>query len=619
MSQAKRFIIDRLAFTGPNVPTKDLVFYEGVNVLWGASQAGKSFMIKALDYMSGGGTPLPEIDEIRGYDRCWLEMTLPGPEQITLARAITGSDFTAYSGPVDPSSPGESNRSFAADHKSRDSLSRFLLAELGIGEHSIARTLNGAKSTFTYRHFSPYIYTDETGMMAEWSPIRQSEKSGDTFDRNVLKFILTGLDDSAMVTVPKTDLQRASNAGKLEYIDELLAVLRAKSERDHPGTPDLDDQDAKLATSIGELQRTLAQRQKRLDEIRAERRTKVDAQADAQERQTDILLTVERFDLLAKVYDSDMERLQSLDEGGAALLAGSHRPCPLCGAMPEHQHRTHGLDEVDQARRAVLAEMAKIQLERSDLGKAVASLQAEHQGIVRRLQRIAGEIQALDDELDLNLPLEDTARQQYENLMATRDLVREGIALRDRVAELERSRAQVASFKPKSVPRGSVVAGIDGITGHELATTVQGVLHAWKFPGLPVVSFDDKTHDILLNGKGRRGNGKGVRALMNAAFKIGLFLYCREKELPHPGILVLDSPLLSYRDSLTSRHGALSDDEAEVTKTGLKDEFYKYLLDHKDEAQFIVVENDPPPATLSGMHITTFTGPHGTGGRRGLL
>ncbi|WP_108521605.1 hypothetical protein [Bradyrhizobium algeriense] len=121
------------------------------------------------------------------------------------------------------------------------------------------------------------------------------------------------------------------------------------------------------------------------------------------------------------------------------------------------------------------------------------------------------------------------------------------------------------------------ISAIDGVTGHEFATTVQTVLHAWKFPGLPTVSFDDKTHDILIDGKSRRANGKGVRALMNAAFKIGVLLYCRKKELPHPGIVVLDSPLLSYRDPLTSRHGELAADEKEVKDSGLKEHFYRFL------------------------------------------
>ncbi|MDV3251134.1 hypothetical protein DevBK_07325 [Devosia sp. BK] len=620
MNQA-RFFLRRLAFTGPAVPLRDVAFVDGVNVIWGASNAGKSFILKALDYMSGGGTLLPEIDQIRGYDRCWLTMDLPKAGTVTLARSLVGGDYSVFLGAADPVDPGLEDRTIYSEHRAKgDSLSSLLLGEMGIFNKRIARTLNGDKNTFTYRHFSPYIYTDETSMMGEDSPIIVDKRSGDTFDRNVLKFILTGVDDSALKTVPKKTVQRAANSGKLELIDDMIATARAELERKFPSHVNLDEEEDELLGLMADLYEDVAAWQTHLDNLHKERRSKREALADAIERQTEVELSLGRFDLLGEVYDSDIERLASLEEGSAALLAGAQRPCPLCGASPEHQHSTHGLEEVAQARRAVEAELAKIRAERADLRKAVVSLRAEKDGLGSKLERLEGETKSLDAQIEEALPQEASARERYEALDQIRESIRRGLTLQTQIAELEQRRALIAAFKPQTVPRGSVVAGIDGITGHELATQVQKVLHAWQFPGLPIVSFDDATHDILLNGKGRRGNGKGVRALMNAAFKIGVLLYCREKQLPHPGILVLDSPLLSYRDSLTSRHGALSADEEEVQESGLKVEFYRFLMEHRNLAQFIIIENDPPPADFGdGASITVFTGPLGTGARKGLF
>jgi hypothetical protein len=107
---------------------------------------------------------------------------------------------------------------------------------------------------------------------------------------------------------------------------------------------------------------------------------------------------------------------------------------------------------------------------------------------------------------------------------------------------------------------------------------------------------------------------------MNAAFKIGVLIYCRAKNLPHPGIVALDSPLLSYRDPHTSKHGELSADEHAVVQTGLNEHFYRYLLDQAHSAQFLVIENDAPPLDLGpNVLVTTFTGPSGQGGRQGLF
>jgi hypothetical protein len=198
--------------------------------------------------------------------------------------------------------------------------------------------------------------------------------------------------------------------------------------------------------------------------------------------------------------------------------------------------------------------------------------------------------------------------------------VRDGLALKKRIEGLNVRKTTLKAFKPISRSRDSIVVGIGVVVGHEFASTVQTILRAWRFPGDPIVSFDDRTHDVLIDGKDRRGNGKGVRALMNAAFKIGVLVYCQIRGLPHPGIVALDSPLLSYRDPHTSKHGELSDDEQTIMQTGLNEYFYRYLLEHSREAQFIIIENDAPPFDLgSNTMVTTFVGSLGEGGRQGLL
>jgi hypothetical protein len=77
-------------------------------------------------------------------------------------------------------------------------------------------------------------------------------------------------------------------------------------------------------------------------------------------------------------------------------MAGAGRPCPLCGADPEHQHEIHGLEYVERSQRAVRAEIAKIRGERADLGKTTASLEAEHEGLVGRIHRLSVEIENIE-------------------------------------------------------------------------------------------------------------------------------------------------------------------------------------------------------------------------------
>ena len=44
-------------------------------------------------------------------------------------------------------------------------------------------------------------------------------------------------------------------------------------------------------------------------------------------------LNLARFSQLHRVYQSDIERLEALEEAGFLLSLGGTRECPLCGAL----------------------------------------------------------------------------------------------------------------------------------------------------------------------------------------------------------------------------------------------------------------------------------------------
>jgi hypothetical protein len=148
---------------------------------------------------------------------------------------------------------------------------------------------------------------------------------------------------------------------------------------------------------------------------------------------------------------------------------------------------------------------------------------------------------------------------------------------------------------------------------------VSKVLEEWQFPGNRHVSFDDGTYDLRIDGKHRRDNGKGVRAITHAAFKVGLLVFCRERGLPHPGFLVLDTPMLTYRDPLRSKAGALGADEQAIRNTPLKEFFFEHLSKISGLGQFLVVENVDMPEGIERLaHMDVFTGDPATG-RAGLF
>jgi hypothetical protein len=123
---------------------------------------------------------------------------------------------------------------------------------------------------------------------------------------------------------------------------------------------------------------------------------------------------------------------------------------------------------------------------------------------------------------------------------------------------------------------------------------VQEILSAWHYPEHGRVVFSEDNQDIVIGGQERVSHGKGVRALTCAAFITGILRYCRKGDLPHPGLVVLDSPLVAYKDPDTS-----GSESARLRHAGVKDAFFRTLADGLCPGQVIVLENEDPPSDVS--------------------
>jgi hypothetical protein len=55
-----------IRFLGPNKEPAEFVFNDGLNILWGSSDTGKTFLVQAIDYMLGAGGLPRDIPEKMG-------------------------------------------------------------------------------------------------------------------------------------------------------------------------------------------------------------------------------------------------------------------------------------------------------------------------------------------------------------------------------------------------------------------------------------------------------------------------------------------------------------------------------------------------------------------------
>ncbi|MFV1919633.1 hypothetical protein VPH46_09445 [Sphingomonas sp. MJ1 (PH-R8)] len=607
----------QLAFTGPATSAASLSFGEGLNLLYGASNTGKSFATKAIDYMLGGSKALPDIAERRPFDRAWLGLATPGGDE-TISRALAGGNYRLHDGlAIGADAPG-SNRVLGARHDPHDdnNISRHLLGLVGLDGRRIAVDANGKRRSLSFRDVARFCIVDETTIQSEGSPIQSGQAVSQTAERSTFKLLLTGIDDSAIVEVADSRTFASSMNAQLEMLDDMIAAIDAEIEADFGTTEDLADQERRLDDSFAEAQADLDAAQGSIRELLDRKRQLGIELSVAAGRLDEIDLSLGRFDQLDGVYVSDIQRLEALEEAGFLFSLGGDRDCPLCGAAPEAQHHHQDIGDVERVRGAAAAEAAKIARQRADLQHTVRQLGLSRRRILERLSPLRAELSGTEDELERLAPTATAARRAVTEIMEVRDHVKRGLSLVEQRASLLGRRADVAARKPASRGERPRV-GVDGTTAHDFAQTVSGVLAAWKFPGDRHVSFDDASYDLRIDGKLRGHNGKGVRAITHAAFKVALLLFCRERGLPHPGFLVLDTPLLTYRDPMEDDR--LADDERALAASSLKQYFFEHLASVSDVGQFVIVENVDPPAGLDRIaNVEVFNG-LGQGGRAGLF
>lgn len=608
----RRIILRDLVFTGISASPVRLQFDDGLNVVYGASNTGKSFVVKALNFMFGGKESLPQIKERAPYDSILLAATLPDERDVTLYRAAAGGGFISWDGLHETRQEDSAGTKLGENHsaKTRNSLSRFLLDTIGMSDKQIVKNKYGEKISFSFRHFAPFVFVDETDIMAERSSILSgTTKTVETTEKNVFKLLLTGRDDTAVVTSPSQKKMKAAMKAKVELVDELLRALESGTSGMPLNRSELERQASAIDANLDVLSKTLCDRQERVDALVTMRRNLADQFAELRDRITELDFTLSRFKKLGDVYESDLARLEALEEGGGLLVARLGRECPVCGALPEHQKYTHGADEIELAHKACVAEVKKITREQRDLRVTMSSLIVEEKSLRRRLDSLATQQQQVESELERVRPQEASIRQEYQQLHGEREEVKDKLELLHRREDLLNRKSSLEG-KSGASPTTKLENGIDGATAHDFAMMVQHVLKAWHFPDNPKVSFDHERQDIRINGKERDANGKGVRALLHAAFKVGVLLFCRERGLPHPGFLVLDTPLLTYREPLKNpKYGALAEDEKAIAATSLKEHFYGHLASLKKDAQIVILENTDPPASVRAhARITVFSG-----------
>jgi len=565
--------------------------------------------------MLGGTAELRDIPERIGYDQARLSVETNENSLYTFEKSTEGGNFSLYEGVLKDELRVEGGEKLNAKHGhgKKDNISGWLLDRINLFNKRLRKNQQGITRSLSFRDIARLVVVNESEIIRQSSPFLSGQVINRTAEYSALKLLLTGVDDSAIVPVNEKVSRDVGVAAKIELIDQWITDLKDEIESRKLVEDELVEQKEKIEESIEKKKESMSTFQEVLNETITSRREIIDSQGQVKDRLGEIEELLERFDLLGRHYQIDIERLNGIEESGSLFVHQEKVPCPLCGAMPDEQHVNGECEgDVESVVLAAGAEIQKINRLSSDLIQTVTELSNEKEHLDERLITLNKQYKVLDEKIrEAISPDFRKSQMEYTEYVDKRNEIINALNIFEKVERLENQKSEISEAEELETKQDTVDTKLSKAILNDFSKTIESILKQWNFPGAADVYFDEGAKDFVIAGKPRGSRGKGLRAITHAAVTIGLLEYCKANTLPHPGFVVLDSPLLAYYKP--------EGDEDDLQGTDLKERFYNYLVNKHSDSQIIIVENEHPPTQVENLiHLTDFTkNPHK--GRYGLF
>ena len=598
------FKILSLSLEGEGLQPAVVNFTDGLNVITGASNTGKSFILNCIDYMFGAGEIPKSIPEAELYESVHLTIKTNGDnKKYHLKRAlhkfgvvtVSTSDHTFI---LQPKLDSQSNK---------DNISLFLLRLTGLVNKKVRTNKKNSTDNLSFRDLTHLCLIHEEKIITEKSPIFTSRKTAETKAKSVFTLLLTNIDDSELIPIEDDKLSKAKQTAKIELLKDIIQDF--SSGKYFPNLLELKEQINRLDLFYKSLEdQTIPLKIKiTLQEKERQKLWKNTQYLSSTLHTKKVLL--ERFEVLGKKYKSDLERLNSTIEANTQLDGLPSTNCFFCESLPEHQKKI-AVEQYDFniIERSCLYEIKSIKVLKKELNLTMNEVQEVLYQLNSSLDKQELELELIESEIEGNL--KPKINKIVSDMKSTQDTIFEKKDILKDIERLNYLNNKVVDIQNLVVTKTEPSYPNDVLINNkieDLCKEIELRLIEWGLFNNTRITFnyDSKIWDYIISGHERKTYGKGVRALTYTAFSLALLKYCIKKHLPHPGLVIVDSPLVVFKEP---------EPDVEGKEKNIKYNFFNdILLEFKNE-QVIIFENEDVPENLkSSMHIIEFTKNQNTG------
>lgn len=592
-------IIKKIEVKGKEKPTASIGFNEGLNVIAGASDTGKSYITECFQFIFGAKEPPKDIEQAKGYTH--LEVTYEDNDDIeyVLSRELkVNANVTC----TEKKNNEEITTVYKPNHKGNPNLSDFFLSKFSLDNMILAKGLESMNhASLTLRVFEKVLLADEERIISKKSPIGSGQNTEKTQELSFLKTVLTGSDDAEIKSAKQSKESKENIAKKKEHLEVFLERFFPVSNDQEKNLNYLDELIEKLEASHEKAEaelNTLLGSNQEIMQKKAELNYKAD---NLSQKISDDKALLLRFEMLKRKYLSDKERLEANSEATNYIEQYELYSCPLCGSDISSDS-----EEIDLATiiNSNTSEIKKIEAHLIDLKSTQDSIRLSLQSNETELKSVIELVEAKSSILTSSVG---------SKVAETRSIVEDLDKAR---TKFRKERDQEQKRKEIFEEIGRLQVELEEIKGSyqivdfsselaKLAKEISNILVRWDFPNADKLDFDTSTRDIIIGGKPRSHFGKGYRAICFSSILLGFMEYLYSKGR-HPGFIILDSPLTTYKKQDEALEGQ---DEEVFLANNLIYAFYRDLCDFYNDKQIIVLENQEPSEDLiPHMNYIHFSG-----------
>lgn len=576
------FYIEKIIVTGEGKKPSIIEFRDGLNIVCGPSDTGKSYIIDCIDYVFGS-TEIP-IDENTGYN-C-IRMVVQTPKGAIDVTRQFGKNTISVSSAHPAIESGDYNTRSGKRSANTDLWPRLI----GIAERqAVIWNKNFEKKSFTWRMFLHMILIKEERIIQKPSILLPRQNTANTAALSALLLLITGQSMSDISPREEKKMRLAKRTAVADYIrSQLEHFSQRKLDLDKlsmDGSFDMQAQIDDIATQIEGIEAQVSEAVKRdkqlLEEIFI---------IDAQLTESNTLLN--RYHALRSQYISDIKRLGFVVEGEFHRANVPHNTkCPFCENEVSKKHEVSYVE-------ASKAELQRTQLQLEDLGQAEADLRKERDALEAQLAGKTADKSAVESLLNLELkPRAESLKKSLSSYRKVIEIQSEFSLIGSWETSLKAELFETEHAEEESENEFSAKGRFDRSIVDPFDSLLEQIMRACKYEGVGSARLGLSDFDILVNEKGKGTFGKGYRAFLNTVVALTLMEYLAQHGKYAPGLLIMDSPILSLKERVDSQ-----------ASDSMKSALFQYMIDHQDNRQVIVIENDIPKLDYQDKaHIVRFT------------